>query len=316
MHRFASIALIIVLISLMSCAEDIPDPITMEELEELLGGSEAGEQATEEHTDLPERITGKDGAPMVLIPAGEFQMGSNDSKDNQKPVHTVYLDAFYIDIHEVTNAQYRKFVQATGHREPVGKGFVEGSRGEWNPGFRSWSDKRFNGDDQPVVCVNWEDAMAYCKWAGKRLPTEAEWEKAARGGLVGKKYVWGNVMPPPRGAGNFADGAGRGILPDYLRVNGYDDGYIYCAPVGSFDANGYGLYDMAGNVWEWTADWYDENYYANSPRRNPAGPIWGQRRVNRGSSWYNNVPVAFRDNQPPTFATSGIGFRCAQDVTP
>jgi len=137
--------------------------------------------------ELPKEIIGSDGAPMVLIPAGEFQMGS-DENESEKPVHIVYLDSFYMDKYEVTNAQYRKFVQATGYKEP----------GEW------W-DEDVNGDSQPVGSVSWEDANAYAKWAGKRLPTKAEWEKAARGGLVGKKYVWGDNWPPPEGSGNFVD---------------------------------------------------------------------------------------------------------------
>jgi sulfatase modifying factor 1 len=201
---------------------------------------------------LPQ-ITGKDGAPMVLIPAGDFQMGSNDS-DDEKPVHTVYLDAFYIDIYEVTNAQYKKFMDATKYKEP-----------------NYWNDSKFNAPNHPVVGVRWNDAVAYTKWAGKRLPTEAEWEKAARGGLVGKKYPWGDNLT--HDDANYSGTGGK-------------DKWVNTSPVGSFAPNGYGLYDMAGNVWEWCADWYDSKYYASSPKSNPKGPSSGERAVLRGGSWY------------------------------
>jgi len=251
-------------------------------------------------------IIGKDGAPMVLIPAGEFQMG--DSLDGMSwalPVHTVYLDAFYMDVYEVTNAQYKKFVQATGHREPEGIIFVN------DP----WQDKNYNGDNQPVVCVSWEDAKAYAEWAGKRLPTEAEWEKVARGGLAGKRFVWGDEVPPPKNAGNFADETTKKTFPGWLIINGYDDGYAYTAPVGKFTPNGYGLYDMAGNVWEWCADWYDSNYYAISPKSNPTGPNSGSYRVLRGGSWYSfgsDLRVANRLNFYPDGYGYYVGFRCVQ----
>jgi len=199
-------------------------------------------------------IQGKDGAPMVLIPAGEFQMGSNDGYSNEKPVHTVYLDAFYLDKYEVTNAQYKKFVQATGHSEPEGYGYGY-VKGDYQDGFKPWQDKNFNGDNQPVGCVSWYNAKAYADWAGERLPTEAEWEKSARGGL-----------------------------------------------------DGYGLYDMAGNVWEWCADWCDGNYYANSLKSNPTGPSSGSNRVLRGGS------VSYRDIGGPVYAFYDVGFRCVSGL--
>jgi len=227
-------------------------------------------------------IIGKDGAPMVLIPAGEFQMGSNDY-DDEKPVHTVYLDAFYMDAYEVTNAQYKKFMDATGHRAP-----------------EYWNDPKYNAPNQPVGGVSWYDAKAYADWAGERLPTEAEWEKAARGGLVGKKYPWGDTLTHDEA--------------NYFGTGGKDM-WEYASPVGSFAPNGYGLYDMVGNVWEWCADWYGSAYYAMSPGRNPRGPSSGSSRVLRGGSWSvvgSSRRVATRDSSDPTYTSSAVGFRCAQ----
>jgi len=270
-------------------------------------------------------IKGKDGAEMVLIPAGEFQMGSNYQLPSEDPVNTIYLDAFYMDKYEVTNAQYRRFVEETDHKAPEGwyllntdmhKGYISG---ELRSGFKPWSDENFNGDNQPVVCVDWEDAKAYAEWAGKRLPTSAEWEKAARGGLVGKEYVWGNDPIPPKGAGNLADMSARKI---FLRIDffvGYDDGYSYTAPVGRFEPNGYGLYDMAGNVNEWCADWYDSNYYANAPKQNPKGPESGGTRSVRGGAWCSfpsYARVGFRWDLPPNDTYDSQGFRCVSDVKP
>ena len=221
----------------------------------------------------------KDGAKMVLIPAGSFDMGSGESSDEQ-PVHTVYVDAFYMDEYEVTNAQYRKFMSATGHREP-----------------RYWDDSDYNQPNQPVVGVDWNDAVAYARWAGRRLPTEAEWEYAARGGLSGRKYPWGD--PISTSQANYGSNVGKPV------------------PVGSYSANGYGLYDMAGNVYEWCSDWYDEDYYSSSPSRNPQGPSSGSYRVLRGGSWFNlpyHLRVAYRNNYIPASAYDTYGFRCVSGL--
>ena len=281
---------------------------------------------------LPGEIIGKDGAPMALIPAGEFRMGSNHGYRDEKPVHTVYLDAFYMDKYEVTNAQYRRFVQETGHREPEGRRPVRINRyylGDEK--FKLWSDDDFNGDDHPVVGVKWEDAKAYAEWSGKRLPTEAEWEKAARGGPAGRKYPWGDWVTS--NDGNF-------FTVPHPQGSDNRDKWKYTAPVGSFPPNGYGLYDMAGNVSEWCADWYDREYYAKSPRRNPTGPrrsrirriFEGGQHVFRGGSWRASIPsdkpfdmpysdefttlrVAKRGYHSRDHATMCKGFRCVMPAS-
>ncbi len=228
---------------------------------------------------------------MVLIPAGWFLMGSPEGVggSDEHPQHKVWVDAFWIDRYEVTNAQYEKFMKATGHSVP-----------------EFWNDDDFNKPEHPVVGVSWDDAVAYAQWAGKRLPTEAEWEKAARGGLVGKRYPWGDGISHYNA--NFEGTEGRD------RWNG-------TSPVGSFPPNRYGLYDMAGNAWEWCADWYGYNYYSSSPERNPKGPNIGKLRSLRGGGWgYNpdHVRVASRRYcyGRPMYTVNHLGFRCAGNVTP
>jgi len=277
----------------------------------IVGCGGESEPITKQNTGGNE-IIGKDGAPMVLIPAGEFQMGDafKEGNSDERPIHTVYLDAFYIDKYEVTNAQYKKFMDATGYKEYFFDDYV-----------RDKMDT--NVLDQPVINVNWKDAKAYADWAEKRLPTEAEWEKSARGRLAGKKYIWGNDWPPPKNSGSFADTTlyDKALSETVCycdippTISDYNDGYAYSAPVGKFSPNGYGLYDMAGNVWEWCADWYANNYYANSPKTNPTGPSSGSYRVLRGGSWGDfNAPtlrVARRSLNFPANTDSTIGFRCA-----
>ncbi|MGB9596138.1 MAG: formylglycine-generating enzyme family protein [Candidatus Poribacteria bacterium] len=232
--------------------------------------------------NIEQVYVGKDGYPMVKIPAGEFLMGSDKGEPDEQPVHKVYLDAFYIDIYEVTNAQYKKFLDATKHKPP-----------------RYWNDSRYNVPDQPVVGVTWQDAMDYCKWAEKRLPTEAEWEKASRGGLIGKEYPWGDeeILEAP--------------------MTDENPGLASAFPVGSFKPNGYGLFDVERNAWEWCLDWYDEEYYAKSPEKNPKGPVSGDKRVLRGGSWFSGIytplRIPYRYSLEPDQATNLIGFRCVQD---
>jgi formylglycine-generating enzyme required for sulfatase activity len=264
----------------------------------------------------PAEITSPtDGALMRLIPAGEFEMGDHfdDGADDDLPVHTVYLDDFYIDVYEVTNAQYKAFMEAKGHRAPP-----------------FWNDSQYNLPNHPVVGVNWHDAVAYAKWAGKQLPTEAQWEKAARGGLVGKRYVWGDSPTPPQGAGNLADEAAKRAFPSWTVFEGYDDGYARTAPVGSFSPNGYGVHDMAGNVWEWCMDEYQAGFYTTGPKNNPVagglldfvnGYLRGitSDRVLRGGSWFDipsHLPVGLRLNYDPSDNQNFRGFRCTGLDTP
>jgi formylglycine-generating enzyme required for sulfatase activity len=239
--------------------------------------------------DLPKQtgreITGRDGAPMVLVPAGEFMMGSNDY-DDEKPIHRVSLDDYYIDKYEVTTTRYAAFLQATSRATPS-----------------SWNEaSQVSDGERPVIGVDWNDADAYCRYYGKRLPTEAEWEKAARG-ADGRKYPWGNEKPTSR----------------HTNFNKCCDwkGYATLTAVTEHDAgkSPYGAYDMAGNVWEWTADWYDKTYYQSSPDRNPTGPSSGSYKVSRGGSWsldMNNVRAANRGSFHPTLQGNFLGVRCAK----
>jgi formylglycine-generating enzyme required for sulfatase activity len=244
----------------------------------------------------PTHIAGKDGAAMALIPTGVFQMGSDNGAPDEQPVHTVYLDAFYIDKYEVTVGEYKQFVKATGHPAPDWDRVVEYA----------------STDGHPIVYVSWYDAMAYAKWAGKTLPTEAQWEYAARGGLEGKAYPWGDEAC------------------DKTKAN-YDSSEIgKTTPVGKYSPNGYGLYDMAGNVWEWCMDEYDVGFYAKSPANNPVSGGFisfvddvftkvTTRRVVRGGGWdapSRRVRVVHRDGNGPIGAVDSIGFRCIAPVAP
>jgi len=228
----------------------------------------------------PPRVREKDGMVKVYVPAGEFEMGSTDGYSDEQPVHTVALDALWIDQTEVTNAQYTLCVK---------DGKCEQS---------SYADDAdFNRDDYPVVGVFWNDAVTYCQWAGARLPTEAEWEYAARG-LEGNVYPWGDETPTCE-------------LAQYTDCSGYT------VPVGSLPdgASWCGALGMAGNVWEWVADWYDEDYYGSSPSQNPAGPSSGEYKVLRGGSWLyppTYVRSANRFRNDPDYRYNLIGFRCAR----
>jgi len=242
----------------------------------------------------------KDG--MVLIPAGEFKMGSDKGNENEMPVKTVYLDAYYIDKYEVTNHQYATFLNTLGKTPEEVYHFINIESPYCKIEYVDGKYQAEQGyEDHPVLFVTWQGAKDYAKWENKRLPTEAEWEKAARGGFEGKEYPWGNTI--------FHDNA------NYAGSYGVD-AWLFTAPVGSFAPNGYGLYDMAGNAWEWCADWYDNQYYKKMPLKNPKGPDSGTNRVIRGGSWGNDtryLRCAFRYGAPPMIAFNHVGFRCAKD---
>ncbi|MFZ5820350.1 MAG: formylglycine-generating enzyme family protein, partial [Chloroflexota bacterium] len=229
-----------------------------------------------------------------------FTMGNDSGDSDEKPAHEVDLDSFWIDQTEVTNAMYQLCVQAKKCNPP--------------------SDETYFGNEQyanyPVVYVSWNDASRYCAWAGRRLPTEAEWEKTARG-VDRRVYPWGDEFSCKKG--NFDD---ETKFDPYVVPGGPNcDGNEYLATVGSYTSgkSRYGALDMAGNVWEWVADWYSDTYYSNSPSTNPMGPASGKLKVLRGGSWSVSVNVVRSSNRynfDPTTSSSDMGFRCAQDATP
>jgi formylglycine-generating enzyme required for sulfatase activity len=229
-----------------------------------------------------------DDAPMAVIPAGEFWMGRDGTEalEEERPRHRVRLSAYAMDLYEVTTGRYARFLSAGGRKPPL-----------------LWEqvDAGIHGD-RPVIGVDWNDADAYCRWAGKRLPTEAEWEKAARGSDE-RRYPWGNHEPAPDLA-NYALGARFSYSQVLTPVGRYEKG-----------KSPYGIYDMAGNVWEWMQDWYEGNYYERSPEHDPIGPEQGQFKVLRGGSW-SELPKYLltygRFKLPPNTRNSYTGFRCAK----
>jgi len=278
----------------------------------------------------------------VLVEGGEFLMGNVGPDayvdDGEGPVHLVRLSPFAIDTTAVTNAAFTEFVQVTDYvtdAERFGWSFVfagllpdefPDTRGvaqapwwrqvhgaTWHHPGGSQSDVA-DRLDHPVVHVSWNDAQAYCRWAGKRLPTEAEWEYAARGGLEDRSFPWGNELEPD---GEHRMNVWQG---DFPAENTCADGHYGTAPVGAFAPNGHGLHNMTGNVWEWCSDWYDPGYYANSPRDSPAGPPSGTSRVMRGGSYLCHASycrryrVAARTANTPDSSTGNLGFRCVSEV--
>ena len=285
---------------------------------------------------------------MVRIEKGEFWMGSAPEEEcewdsifkvefclpvrnaDYAPRHQVTIPAFYLDRHEVTNRDFQKFVDAKEYRSTVGQkgtasalrkatGIFSGTTWEieevknanWEQPSGAKGPPSLDQDLHPVVQVSWYDADAYCRWAGKRLPSEGEWEYAARGGTE-TEHWWGSETPGTRRIGNVADvnvKAAYGLEPNFVD---YDDGYERTAPVGSFEANTWGLHDMTGNVWEWTADWYAFNYYRDSPSQRPSGPSTGTQKVKRGGSWYAYQSLKMRLKQAPEDSDDQTGFRCAK----
>lgn len=252
-------------------------------------------EATSTHSDAGVIDTGSEGAApedplpeeLVVVPAGPFVLGTNRGGFDEQPERKIYLDEFLIDRYEVTNAQYAAFVKATGHRK------------SGPPSRYAKNTLRMRGVNQPAVYVSWEDAKAYCEWRGRRLPSEAEWEKAMRG-HDGRLWPWGNVEVP--NAANWA------------RV---DDGFDVAAPVGRVksDASPYGVMDGAGNVMEWVNDWYLEGAYAAASERNPESPEYGTYKVLRGAAYTSSgsdLRITARSKMMQDFRDETIGFRCAQ----
>jgi serine/threonine-protein kinase len=244
------------------------------------------------HNSYPVEITDAFGVAMRLVPAGEFSMGSEDGGVDERPVHPVYLDAFYMDKYEVTNAMYAACAAAGACTPPHDTSSYSHASYYGNAAF----------DNYPVIRVDWNQAKTYCEWRGARLPTEAEWEKAARG-TDGRTYPWGNNAPTCSPA-NFHGYGKSDCIGDIVEVGSYPDG-----------VSPYGIYDLAGNVWEWVADWYNEHYYAHSPSRNPSGPESGKYRVLRGGSWHSYeylLRASYRYRAAPDFWAFNIGFRCSR----
>jgi len=292
-----------------------------------VGVSQAGEKASEKaRPSLTSPSAGKTftdpltGMKFAFIKGGCFKMGDTfgDGEADEKPVHDACVDDYYLGKYEVTVGEFRKFADATGYRTEAEKGdgcFIHTGEKWERDRMVNWRTPGFSITDMhPVVCISWNDADAFARWmrgqGGKpyRLPTEAEWEYAARNGGEKIKYAWGNGDP----SGNIADESVNRKFPKWPVWPGYDDGHVNTAPVGTFRMNGLGLYDLAGNVWEWYSDWYDQNYYQYSPKDNAKGPEKGQYRVLRGGGWdcypfYLRASVRFRND--PTIQGTNAGFR-------
>ncbi|HEU5011707.1 MAG TPA: formylglycine-generating enzyme family protein [Roseiflexaceae bacterium] len=281
-------------------------------------------------------------AGMVLLPGGAFLMGTDEAAgypaDGEGPVRRVQIRPFWIDVTTVTNAQFAAFVEATGYRteaERFGWSFVfAGLLPDDAPLTRSvaqtpWWRQVHGADwchpegphssmtdrmDHPVIHVSWNDALAYCQWAGKRLPTEAEWEYAARGGLDQQRYPWGDELTPN---GEHRMNVWQGTFPT---ENTQEDGYFGTAPANAFPPNGYGLYNMTGNVWEWCQDWFSATFHRTTRRANPIGPRTGTHKVMRGGSYLCHASycfryrVAARSANTPDSSTGNLGFRCVSDA--
>ncbi len=304
---------------------------------------ESGRESPREPEPAQTRANGDPaGHGMVLLPGGRFLMGTDDGigypADGEGPARQVTVRPFWIDPFAVTNARFDKFVRAAGYvteAERCGWSFVfagllpddfpdtrgvaaapwwrqvEGADWRHPEGPQSNVDGRA---DHPAVHVSWHDAVAYCAWAGVRLPTEAEWEYAARGGLEGKRYPWGDELMP--------DGIHRCNIwqGEFPRRNTCEDGYYGTAPVDTFEPNGFGLYNVAGNAWEWCADWFSPTFHVTGPREDPRGPDAGTHRVIRGGSYLCHdsycyrYRVAARSANTPDSSTGNTGFRVARDA--
>ncbi|XP_076870711.1 formylglycine-generating enzyme [Brachyhypopomus gauderio] len=301
-------------------------------------GYKYSEGANESPANIPEHDTISE---MLLLEGGWFLMGTDDPgipQDGEGPQRRVWLDPFYVEEHEVTNKQFQSFVNQTSYvteAERFGDSFMfEGLLSEevkstlsnvvaaapwWSPvkgadwrhpeGLDSTIADRM---DHPVLHVSWADAQAYCQWAHRRLPTEAEWEFACRGRLQDRLYPWGNKLMPK---GQHYANLWQGEFPNH---NTAEDGYVRTSPVKSFPANGFGLYDMVGNAWEWTSDWWNV-HHTRDQKRNPKGPETGTERVKKGGSYMCHKSYCYRyrcaarSQNTPDSSASNLGFRCAAD---
>ena len=277
---------------------------------------------------------------MVPIPAGSFIMGTNSdvgfAEDGEGPEKNIYLENFSIDIYSVSNTEFEKFVTETKYiteAEEYGWSFVfykllskiNLSKIEYKVSSTPWwcvvknaywrrpegpKSNIKNRGDHPVVHVSWNDAMNYCTWANKRLPTEAEWEYAAKGGLKNSIYPWGNELTPNN---EHQCNIWQGTFPE---ENSLEDGYLSTAPVNSYKSNGYGLYNIVGNIWEWTQDWFSTSYPKIRATNNPLGPKTGETKVIKGGSFLchesycNRYRIAARSSNTTNSSTSNLGFRC------
>ncbi|MFC3418793.1 formylglycine-generating enzyme family protein [Salinicoccus hispanicus] len=295
-------------------------------------------KAEQEKQDISQRSDIRFESKMVRIPGGSFLMGTEDGEgfksDGEGPIRSVEVSSFYMDAHTVTNREFTQFVEETGYRteaESFGWSFIFYKLLPENyeptvqqlPGIPwwyaaeevYWYQPEGQGSsiedrmDHPVIHVSWNDAAAFCKWAGKRLPTEAEWEMAARGGLEQKKFPWGDELTPD---GVHYCNIWQGAFP---KENTLEDGFMSTAPAQSFPPNGYGLHNVAGNVWEWCSDWFAKNNHQRSAV-NPTGPTEGKAKVMRGGSYLchhsycNRYRVAARSSNTMDSSAGNIGFRC------
>jgi formylglycine-generating enzyme required for sulfatase activity len=282
LHRYLCRAAVAILASIGSLAESTD-----------IAGAKKG---TAEPVGI---VKGRDGAPLVLIPAGPFLMGSDEGFPNERPEHTVTLNAYYIDQFEVTAGRYQKFIASARRALPP----------TWDAeAAQAWSDL-------PAVGMSWTDAAGYCKWAGRRLPTEAEWEKAARG-TDGRRFPWGQMQPFVDIA-NYNRGPWVSEAVTLVPVNSGLEGMSVRHGLKEGGRSAYGLFHMAGNAAEWVADWYDREYYHQSPDKSPTGASLGTKRVIRGGSWAD-LPTALRVtarfSAEPDYEDRTIGFRCAMDA--
>ena len=249
---------------------------------------------------------------LARIPAGDFLMGAADAEDDERPVHRVHVSEFFIGRFPVTHDEYARFVRATGYPAPAVRGLPLIAAGGRDTVFKElaapyvWSDNEppAGHGSHPIVLVRYDDALAYCRWLSEavgrpfRLPTEAEWEKSARGGADGRRYPWGDHIDESHG--NFLSD------PAVKRQRG-------TRPTGTYQPNGFGLYDVCGNVWEWVSDWYTADYYGSGETRDPRGPESGLMRIVRGGSWVNDdvamLRCAYRHKVPPDTYAYSVGFR-------